>query len=155
MSEVLGYRRGVGIMLLNNAARVFVGRRIDTPGAWQMPQGGIDDGETPQQAVLRELEEEVGTRKAEIVAEAKNWLRYDLPEPLQGRAWGGGYRGQEQKWFALKFLGDDGDIKLDRHEPEFEAWRWAARGELLTLIVPFKRKLYESVIAELAGVFEA
>jgi putative (di)nucleoside polyphosphate hydrolase len=124
------YRRGVGIFLLNEANRVFVGRRIDTVNAWQMPQGGIDAGETPRVAALRELQEEVGTDKAEIIAETADWLRYDLPVPLVGRVWSGRYRGQEQKWFAMRFKGRDEDIRLDRHEPEFNAWQWVEPARL-------------------------
>jgi putative (di)nucleoside polyphosphate hydrolase len=150
--EGLRYRRGVGIMLLDPGKRVFVGRRIDTPEAWQMPQGGIDTGETPRQAALRELKEEVGTDQAEIIAETEGWLRYELPEALRGEAWGGGFRGQEQKWFAMRFTGADSDIDLATHHPEFDAWRWVAADALLTLIVPFKRALYEAVLAEFAGL---
>ena len=154
MSEALRYRRGVGIMLLDRAGRVFVGRRIDTPEAWQMPQGGIDPGESPRQAALRELEEETGTAKAEIVAETTDWLRYELPPALRGKAWGGGYRGQEQKWFAMRFLGDDRDIDLAAHHPEFDAWKWAPATALPGLIVPFKRALYEAVLKEFAPILE-
>jgi len=143
------YRRGVGIMLLNRQRLAFVGRRIDTPGAWQMPQGGIDDGESPRQAALRELKEEIGTDKAEILAESAQWLRYDLPGAEDGmRLWGGRYRGQEQKWFAMRFTGTDADIDLATHHPEFDAWRWLPTAELPALIVPFKRALYEAVLAE-------
>src|SRR4029077_6820138 len=107
-----GYRPGVGIMLLNRAGEVFVGRRIDMPAmpAWQMPQGGIDPGETPLQAALRELKEEIGTAKAELLAESQHWLKYDLPAGLARDIWGGRYRGQQQKWFAMRFIGDDSDI---------------------------------------------
>jgi putative (di)nucleoside polyphosphate hydrolase len=150
MTPPLAYRRGVGILLLDQSGRVFVGRRIDTPDAWQMPQGGIDGGETPRAAALRELREEVGTDKAEIIAETKDWLRYDLPVALRGRAWGGHYRGQEQKWFAMRFRGSDADIDLATHHPEFDAWRWVAPGDLPALIVPFKRKLYRDVLREFA-----
>lgn len=147
------YRRGIGIMLLDSGNRIFVGRRIDTPDAWQMPQGGIDEGENPYHAALRELLEEIGTNKAEILAETKGWLSYELPGDLHLQAWGGRYRGQMQKWFALRFLGRDADIRLDGHEPEFDAWKWVTRGELLQLIVPFKRKLYEDALAEFAPIF--
>ena len=150
--QALGYRRGVGIMLLDARSHVFVGRRIDTPEAWQMPQGGIDGDETPRQAALRELQEEVGTDKAEIVAQSARWLRYELPQALQGKAWGGNYRGQEQKWFAMRFTGKDRDIDLAAHHPEFDAWRWVASGELLALIVPFKRALYQAVIEDFAAL---
>ena len=149
-----GYRPGVGIMLLDKRKRIFAGRRIDTPDAWQMPQGGIDKGETPKQAALRELQEEVGTDKAEIIAETKDWLTYELPGKLHLQAWGGRYRGQVQKWFAMRFLGADADIKLDAHHPEFDAWKWVTRDELVTLIVPFKRKLYEDVLEEFAALFD-
>jgi putative (di)nucleoside polyphosphate hydrolase len=150
MTAELKYRRGVGIMLLDRRSWVFVGNRIDTPGSWQMPQGGIDPGETPRQAALRELHEEVGTDKAEILAETAEWLRYDLPEELFDKVWGGGYRGQEQKWFAMRFLGSDGDINIAAHEPEFDAWRWLPPAELPRVIVPFKRPLYLAVLREFA-----
>lgn len=148
-----GFRRGVGIMLLDRRNDVFVGRRIDTPGAWQMPQGGIDQGEQPREAALRELTEEVGTDKAEIIGETKAWLTYELPGTLHRQAWGGRYRGQVQKWFAMRFLGTDSDIRLDAHHPEFDAWKWVTRDELIRLIVPFKRKLYVDVLAEFKELF--
>ena len=154
MSGGLRYRRGVGIMLLDPKRRVFVGRRIDTPEAWQMPQGGIDPGESPRQAALRELEEEVGTDQAQIVAVSRDWLRYELPPELQGKAWGRGYRGQEQKWFAMRFLGSDTDIDLARHHPEFDAWKWVSAADLAALIVPFKRSLYQAVLREFAPILE-
>ncbi len=152
MSGDRAYRRGVGIMLLDRAGRVFVGRRIDAQEAWQMPQGGIDPGESPRAAALRELAEEIGTAKAEIIAETKDWLRYDLPPALRGQAWGGGYRGQEQKWFAMRFLGDDRDIDLAAHHPEFDAWKWVPADLLPGLIVPFKRALYDAVLMEFAPI---
>jgi putative (di)nucleoside polyphosphate hydrolase len=148
----LPYRRGVGIMLLDAEGRVFVGRRIDTPEAWQMPQGGIDPGETPRGAALRELKEEVGTDRAEIIAETAGWLRYELPEALRGNVWGGRYRGQEQKWFAMRFLGRDRDIDLATHHPEFDAWKWAAPAHLVRDIVPFKLALYQAVLKEFAPI---
>jgi len=155
MTPTLKYRRGVGIMLLDRRNQVFVGNRIDAPGAWQMPQGGIDADETPRQAAVRELAEEVGTDKAEILAETKEWLRYDLPSALIGKAWGGGYRGQEQKWFAMRFLGTDGDFDLAAHgEPEFDEWRWLPPAELPRLIVPFKRALYLAVLREFAPLLQ-
>jgi putative (di)nucleoside polyphosphate hydrolase len=153
--EDLPYRPGVGIILLNRRGQVFVGRRIDqTVESWQMPQGGIDQGETPAEAALRELWEEVGTRKAEIIREAKDWLVYDLPAHLIGVALHGKYRGQKHKWFALRFTGTDADIDLKKHEPEFAAWRWAAMDELPELIVPFKREIYLKVIAEFRDLAE-
>ena len=143
------YRKGVGIMLLNRERLVFVGRRIDRDEeAWQMPQGGIDSGETPRQAAFRELKEEVGTDRAEIVAESKTWLSYDLPRDLRGRVWRGRYRGQRQKWFAMRFLGEDSDVDLETHHPEFNAWKWASVDDLLRFIVPFKHDLYRAVVDE-------
>src|SRR5438034_9930760 len=121
-SELALYRPAVGIMLLNPAGRIFVGRRIDMPAglaAWQMPQGGIDAGETPRQAALRELKEEIGTAKAEIVGESRGWLQYDLPAELAGRIWGGRYRGQRLKWLVMRFTGSDSDINLATEHPEF------------------------------------
>src|SRR5689334_14129271 len=117
------YRRGVGIVLINGKGRVFVAMRIDTPGAWQLPQGGIDQGETPRQAALRELHEEIGTDAARIIGVTRNWLRYDLPADLQAKVWKGKYRGQEQKWFLMKFTGRDSDINLETDHPEFQAWK--------------------------------
>jgi len=147
-----GYRPCVGLMLVNPAGLVFVGRRDDTPDAWQMPQGGIDDGETPRQAALRELREETGTDRAEIVAESRDWLRYDLPAALRGRVWGGRYVGQAQKWFVLRYLGADTDFDLEAHQREFAEWRWAPLDDLTRLIVPFKRDVYEAVVEEFRPV---
>ena len=146
----LGYRAAVGIMLLNSRGAVFVARRLDMPTmpAWQMPQGGIDPGETPREAALRELQEEIGTAKAEIVAESQGWLHYDLPVKLAGSVWGGRYRGQRQKWFAMRFIGRDSDINLATEHPEFDAWRWVTPSRLPELIVPFKRQLYIDILAE-------
>lgn len=152
----LPYRPCVGIMLIDSGGRVFVGQRIDTPGeGWQMPQGGIDAGESPRQAALRELHEEVGTDKAEVLAESRDLRRYDLPAELVPRLWGGRYRGQEQKWFALRFLGQDADIDIVTETPEFRAWRWAELAELPDIIVPFKRRIYQQVIAEFGHLAEA
>lgn len=159
--EDLPYRPSVGVVLFNRAGKVFLGRRKrrraakGVPGhEWQMPQGGIDKGEEPRAAALRELREEVGTDQAEIIAETREWLTYELPGKLHLQAWGGRYRGQVQKWFAMRFLGSDADIRLDAHHPEFDAWKWVARDELLRRIVPFKKKLYEDVLAEFAELFE-
>ena len=149
----LPYRQGVGLALFNAQGLVFAARRIDTDGlAWQMPQGGIDKGETPEQAALRELEEEIGTAKAEIIATSQDWLTYDLPKDLVGKLWKGKYRGQKQKWFAMLFLGEDKDINLATKHPEFNQWRWAEFREVIELIVPFKRELYEQVATEFAPV---
>src|SRR5262249_32162003 len=146
-----GYRPAVGIMLLNPAGRVFVGRRIDTPmlPAWQMPQGGIDPGETPRQAALRERKEEIGTGNAAIPGESRMWLKYDLPVEFAAGLWGGRYRGQRQKWFAMRFMGSDRDIDLATDHPEFDAWKWIPPEQLPELIVPFKRQLYIDILAEL------
>lgn len=148
------YRKGVGAVLFDARGRVFVAARCDTPDdAWQMPQGGIDDGEKPRAAVMRELKEEIGTDKAEIVAESKGWIAYDLPPDLQARVWGGRYRGQKQKWFALRFTGVDRDIDLEADgSPEFRTWKWVPFDEVPRLIVAFKRPLYEAVVAEFRAV---
>lgn len=146
--EDLPYRPCVGLMLINAEGKVFVGRRIDqTVEGWQMPQGGIDKGETPEQAAMRELKEEIGTDKAEIVRTHPDWLNYDLPAHLIGVALHGKYRGQSQKWFALRFTGKDSDINLVTQEPEFATWRWVDMDELLSMIVPFKRDIYKKVVA--------
>ncbi|MEL6374658.1 MAG: RNA pyrophosphohydrolase [Pseudomonadota bacterium] len=155
----LPYRPGVGVMLLNEHNHAWVGRRIDMPGDdegpghwWQMPQGGIDEGEEPRDAALRELHEETGVRHAEIIAEAPRWLNYDLPEPLLGVAWKGRFRGQTQKWFAARFKGDESEITIEPppgldHKAEFDAWQWAPVSTLPELIVPFKRAVYVDVVA--------
>jgi putative (di)nucleoside polyphosphate hydrolase len=140
------YRRNVGLMLLNAQGLAWVGRRFDTPDAWQMPQGGIDEGETAEEAALRELEEEIGTAKAEILFSTPGWLTYDLPPDLAARIWKGKWRGQAQRWFALRFTGQDSDIDIATKHPEFSAWRWVPRVELPKLIVEFKRPVYEAVV---------
>jgi putative (di)nucleoside polyphosphate hydrolase len=157
-SELPSYRLGVGIMLLNDSGKVFVGRRIDMPAglaAWQMPQGGIDPGETPRQAALRELKEEVGTDKAEILAESALWHQYDLPPEIAGRMWRGRYRGQRQKWFAMRFTGSDADIDPATEHPEFDAWEWVSPDRLPELIVPFKRQIYLDVLAEFRELWDS
>ena len=147
-AQNLPYRPCVGIMLFDQDGKVFVGKRIDqTVEAWQMPQGGIDKCETPTQAALRELQEEVGTDKAHIIGEMEDWVTYDLPPHLVGVAFHGKYRGQRQKWFALRFTGNDADIDLAAHEPEFSAFQWVSLEALPGLIVPFKRESYKAVIA--------
>ncbi|HXS06307.1 MAG TPA: RNA pyrophosphohydrolase [Rhizomicrobium sp.] len=143
----LPYRPSVGVMLLNRDGLIFVGKRIDqTVEGWQMPQGGIDEGEDPRQAVLRELKEETGTDKADIIAEMDDWITYELPAHLVGVAFHGKYRGQRQKWFALRFKGQDSDINLYTHEPEFSSWKWLTIEELPRVIVPFKRDSYAKVV---------
>ncbi len=151
----LPYRLNVGAALFNAQGRVFVGRRADmSAGAvhvWQMPQGGIDEGEDPRAAVLRELAEETGITRTKILAEHDEWLSYDLPAELAGTLFGGRFRGQRQRWFALKFLGDDSDIRLDAHSaPEFVDWRWIPLAQVASLCVPFKRATYEAVAAAFA-----
>ena len=146
----LPYRACVGVALFDALGRVWVGRRNDVrPDAWQMPQGGIDAGETPRAAGYRELEEEIGVRpdKVEFLAETADWLTYDLPDRLLGIAWKGRYRGQKQKWLALRFLGRDGDIVLETDHPEFDAGKWVALETLPDLIVAFKRPVYRQVVA--------
>jgi putative (di)nucleoside polyphosphate hydrolase len=143
------YRPCVGIMLINPAGLIFVGNRIDVDGDhWQMPQGGIDEGETAEQAAWRELAEEVGTRKAKLLGESAGWLSYDLPPELSRRVWHGRYRGQTQRWFAFRFTGDDREIDLEAHHAEFEAWRWVDLSDLETLAVDFKRDIYRQVARE-------
>lgn len=155
----LPYRPCVGLLLLNREGRVFIGRRkreagpehVDGSHAWQMPQGGIDPGEDPYAAALRELHEETNVRSVRLLAEAPDWLSYDLPDPVSRRAWRGRYRGQTQKWFALRFTGDEGEIDIHRpaggrHKAEFDAWRWERIERLPDLIIPFKRVVYETVV---------
>ncbi|MDB5491138.1 MAG: Adenosine (5)-pentaphospho-(5)-adenosine pyrophosphohydrolase [Micavibrio sp.] len=142
----LPYRRGVGIALFNDKHQVFVGERIDSPGAWQMPQGGIDDGEDLETAFYREMQEEIGTDKATIIKVMDKPLLYDLPPELQQKLWGGIFRGQEQTWIAARFTGGDADIKLDAHEPqEFQRWQWVDLDKVVDLIVPFKREIYTRI----------
>ena len=156
----LPYRPCVGIMLVNRDGRVFVGRRRTEAGAehvadgyaWQMPQGGIDPGEPPYEAALRELYEETNVRSVSLLAEAPDWYAYDLPALVAGRAWKGRYRGQNQKWFLFRFEGDETEIDIQqpgggRHRAEFDEWRWEALERLPDLIIPFKRPVYESVVS--------
>jgi len=144
----LAYRPCVGVALFNAAGQVFVGERIDTPGAWQMPQGGIDPGEDIEAAARRELAEETGIKNIEILRIADDVIRYDLPPELQKKFWGGRFAGQEQIWIAARFLGDDNDIDIQAFDPpEFSAWQWVDLDQTLDLIVPFKRNTYRQVIA--------
>jgi putative (di)nucleoside polyphosphate hydrolase len=148
----LPYRRNVGAALFNAGGRVLVARRADVArDAWQLPQGGLDEGEDPRIAVLRELREEIGTDRAEIIGEVGEWLNYDLPPELLGKALRGRYRGQTQKWFALRFLGEDSEIRLDLDpHPEFNAWRWAELAELPEIVVAFRRPIYRRLAEEFA-----
>jgi putative (di)nucleoside polyphosphate hydrolase len=146
----LPYRPAAGVMLLNRDGKVWVGQRLDsTLEAWQMPQGGLDKGEDPIEGALRELEEETGISRelVEIVARCPVELTYDLPDDLVGKLWKGRWRGQRQSWLLARFLGEDSDINLQTPDPEFRAWKWAEPSELPAMIVPFKKKLYEDVLA--------
>ena len=149
----IAYRKGVGFMILNNDRKVWVGQRRNTgkligPNTWQMPQGGIDGTETPWQAALREMKEEIGTVNIRLITESRDWISYDFPEELHATLWGGRYVGQTQKWFLVEFLGKDSEINIDTRHPEFIAWRWVDAGQLPALIVPFKRELYLKVLEE-------
>jgi putative (di)nucleoside polyphosphate hydrolase len=149
----LPYRPCVGIVVARPSGLVFAGQRIDNPGgAWQMPQGGIDRGEDPREAAYRELAEETGipASAVRLEAETDGWLCYDLPDELLGRIWGGRYRGQEQRWYLMRFLGEDSLIDIARDHPEFSAWAWMAPGDLIERIVPFKRDIYRAVFATFA-----
>ncbi|PPR76500.1 MAG: RNA pyrophosphohydrolase [Alphaproteobacteria bacterium MarineAlpha2_Bin1] len=147
------YRPCVGIMLLNSKNMVLVGKRLDSNDdlkpAWQMPQGGINKDEKPNDAALRELKEEIGTNNAHIICEYKKWLRYDLPEELRKSLWKGKYTGQEQKWFAMRFLGKDSEIDINTSEPEFKDWKWIKAEDLVSVVVPFKRCIYKTLINRL------
>ena len=150
------YRRGVGVMLLNHKGEVFVGARIDnTDEAWQMPQGGIDKGEEPWGTALRELEEETGIppHLVERIAECSERMKYDLPDELQGKLWGGKWKGQDQDWFLARFLGRDSDVNIDTEDAEFRDWKWIEPAQLPELIVPFKRELYRQLLSEFADYF--
>lgn len=148
------YRPGVGIVLLNKDRNIFLGERLDHPGAWQMPQGGIDDGENPEIAVFREMEEEIGTRNARILRVMDEWMYYDIPAKTAQKIWDGKFIGQRQKWIALEFTGQDNEINLSRHEhPEFGQWKWATVSDLLKYAVFFKRDTYKAVIKAFKDLF--
>ncbi len=147
-SKNLPYRKGVGMMVFNDNKKIFVGKRIDNQKAWQMPQGGVDQNEDYETAARRELYEETGIQSIRIVQKSKGEYTYDLPEYLLGKIWKGKYRGQKQNWFLIKFLGPDSEINLNQKFPEFNEWKWVDIKELPNMIVPFKKKLYLSIIQE-------
>lgn len=153
--HALPYRACVGVMVVNAAGEVFVGQRLDRNyDAWQMPQGGVEKGEDPAQAALRELEEETGITRdlVRIEAETADWLPYELPHDLVPKLWNGKYRGQKQKWFLLRFSGKDADVNIATAEPEFSKWRWLPASEMLDGIVPFKRDVYARVVKEFGEI---
>ena len=155
--KITAYRPCVGVMLINRDGLVWMGRRFEKENDdgvgkwWQMPQGGIDEDEDPQQAAIRELEEETGVTSARLIAEAPGWFKYDLPDHLIGKSWGGRYRGQKQKWFAFAFLGPDSEINLTPpgHKQEFDQWAWMTMDQALEAVVPFKKAVYAEVITAL------
>lgn len=149
MNSDLPYRPCAGVVLANVQGLVFTGERVDTPGAWQMPQGGVDSGETPRTAAFRELEEETGVSPTLVTLEREHpdWILYDLPEHLVCKLWNGRFRGQKQRWFLMRFHGADSDIDLDQRNREFSRWRWSTPDEVIGNIVPFKRAAYRQVIA--------
>ena len=148
-ADRLPYRPCAGVVLIDARGLVFAGQRIDSPSpAWQMPQGGIDDGEKPREAAYRELWEETGIPRdlVEFVGKTHGWVTYDLPPELLGRVWGGKYRGQKQKWFLFRFKGTDADVQIATEHPEFSSWRWILADEMVQGIVPFKRAVYDAVV---------
>ncbi|MGB1624777.1 MAG: RNA pyrophosphohydrolase [Candidatus Puniceispirillaceae bacterium] len=150
------YRPCVGIMLINDNGHIFSGQRIDNRAeAWQMPQGGIDAAEDVETACFREMREEIGTDKADILSIHPEWLNYDIPLPLADRLWGGRYRGQSQKWVALRYTGQNSDINIATEEPEFFSWQWMSPADLIQLAVPFKRPVYEDIMTQFAQYIKA
>ena len=151
--QLEGYRNGVGMVILNQNKKIFIGQRFDKDeSAWQMPQGGIDKNENPHDACIRELTEETGIYKNfKIIYKTKNWYSYDLPKNLQKKLWRGKYKGQIQQWFLIDFFGEDNEINIKTKRPEFKKWKWASKDELMSLIVPFKKKLYEKTFIEFSS----
>ena len=151
----LPFRQGVGMMIVDKYKRVFVGKRVESrANGWQMPQGGIDLGETPSAAALREMQEEIGSNQGNIIAESKYWYSYRVPNFLIPKLWGGKYCGQRQKWFLIKFTGEDSNININTEHPEFDQWKWVDFRELLFDIIPFKLKLYKQVVDEFKELLE-
>ena len=147
MINTLPYRLGVGLVIINDQSKIFTGRRLDSTKAWQMPQGGIDNTEIPIEAAYREMLEETGIEKSKValLKQSKLWYRYDLPKEIQGKFWGGKFRGQSQKWFLFKFIGIDDDINIETKDQEFSHWKWSNKTDMLDSIVPFKKSLYKAV----------
>lgn len=153
--EPLLYRKNVGIMLVNQYDQVFVGQRIDFKSdAWQMPQGGVDDGESEEDAAFRELYEEVGVSQVDIIAKTEDYITYDLPNELISKLWNGKFKGQEQRWFLMRLLGGDELININTEVPEFHSWKWVSLDELEDLIIPFKRDVYKRVVQEFRKYLE-
>ena len=150
MISSLPYRLGVGLVIINSQHKIFTGRRVDTTKAWQMPQGGIDDNEIPIEAAYREMGEETGIEKCKValLKQSKLWYRYDLPKEIQGKFWGGKFRGQSQKWFLFKFIGIDDEINIETEDREFSHWKWSSKTDMLDSIVPFKKSLYQAVLKD-------
>ena len=150
MINLLPYRLGVGLVIINDQLEIFTGRRLDNTKAWQMPQGGIDNNEIPLEAAYREMYEETGIRKSKVtlLKQTKTWYRYDLPQEIQNKFWGGKFRGQSQKWFLFKFIGTEFDINIETKDQEFSDWKWSKKTEMLDSRVAFNRSLYQSVLKD-------